>query len=48
MADSLTGTIQRINHRYAAVLSQPGAPGAGTFLAEDADLLPPGPADWRI
>ena len=45
MANSLTGTIQQINHRYAAVLTQPGAPGAATFFAEDADLLPPGPAE---
>ncbi len=47
MADSLTGPIQRIKQRYAAALSQPGAPGAGIFLTDDAALLPPGPDNTK-
>ena len=41
MTQSLKDTIQEINSRYAAALSQPGAPGSG------ADLLPPGPGNLK-
>jgi ketosteroid isomerase-like protein len=44
---SLKETIQAINDRYAAVLSQRGAPGAASFFAKDADLLPPGPDNLK-
>jgi SnoaL-like domain len=44
---SLKDEIQAINNRYAAVLSQPGAPGAASFFAKDADLLPPGPDNMK-
>jgi ketosteroid isomerase-like protein len=44
---SLKDEIQAINNRYAAVLSQPGAPGAASFFAKDADLLPPGPDNLK-
>ena len=44
---SLKDAIQALNNRYAAVLSQPGAPGAASFFAKDADLLPPGPDNMK-
>jgi ketosteroid isomerase-like protein len=47
MAKSLKETIQEVNNRYAAALSRPGAPGAGAFFTEDADLLPPGPDNFK-
>ena len=47
MTQSLKDTIQEINSRYAAALSQPGAPGSGAFFTEDADLLPPGPDNLK-
>ena len=40
---SLKETVQSWCDRYAAALSSPGARGSGSFFAEDADLLPPGP-----
>ena len=47
MSKSLKEAIQEINNRYAALLSQPGAPGVGAFFTEDADLLPPGPDNLK-
>jgi ketosteroid isomerase-like protein len=47
VSKSLKETIQEINNRYAALLSQPGAPGVGAFFTEDADLLPPGPDNLK-
>jgi len=47
MTKSLKDIIQEINNRYAAVLSQPGAPNVGAFFTEDADLLPPGPDNLK-
>jgi uncharacterized protein (TIGR02246 family) len=44
---SLEDTIRAINARYVAALNQIGAPGAGRFFAEDADLLPPGPDNLK-
>jgi hypothetical protein len=39
VSKSLKEAIQEINNRYAALLSQPGAPGVGAFFTEDARSL---------
>ena len=47
MANSLKETFQEISNRYAAALRQPGARGAGAFFTDDADMLPPGPDNFK-
>ena len=47
MTRSLRDEFQEINTRYAAALSQRGAPGASAFFAEDVDLLRPGPDNFK-
>jgi ketosteroid isomerase-like protein len=47
MTKSLKEEFREINARYTAALNQRGAPGASAFFAEDVDLLPPGPENFK-
>lgn len=44
---TLSETIKGLTQQYAATLNIPGAPGAGDFFDDDADLLPPGPENLK-
>ena len=44
---SLKETVQSWCDRYAAVRQRPRCARLGSFFAEDADLLPPGPDDLK-